>query len=122
MKINIVSLLVIFTTILSGCASTTPISKLSLPPVTTIEGSVTKVNKGGFVIKDNSGEIYVTAKLPNSKTSVSIDDSVMVYGNLRSGMEKIFDGYVIKKQSGEQIIISNPSPHIGFIIQSSFKE
>ena len=53
---------------------------------------------------------------------VSVDDTVKVHGNLHSGMEKIFDGYVIKKQSGEQIIISNPSPHIGFILQTSFKE
>ena len=122
MKIYIISLLVLFVAILSGCASTTPINNLSLPPVTTIEGSVTKVNEGGFVIKDNSGEIYVTAKLPTSEAIVSTGDTVKVYGNLRSGMEKIFDGYVIKKQSGKQIIISNPSPHIGFILQTSFKE
>ncbi len=122
MKINIISLSVLFVAILSGCASTTPINKLSLPPVTTIEGNVTKVNEGGLVIKDNSGEIYVTAKLPSSELNVSIGDAVKVYGNLRSGIEKIFDGYVIKKQSGEQIIISNPTPHIGFILQTSFKD
>jgi hypothetical protein len=38
-----------------------------------------------------------------------------------SGQERIFDGYVIKKSTGEQIIISNPTPHFGFIIQSAFK-
>lgn len=120
MKKNIISLLVLFITILSGC--TTPINNLLLPPVTTIEGHITKVNDGGFVIKDNSGEIYVAAKLPGSKVNVSTGDVVKVYGNLRSGMDKIFDSYVIKKQSGEQIIIDNPPPLILFVIQSSFKE
>ena len=33
----------------------------------------------------------------------------------------MFDGYVIKKSTGEQIIISNPTPHFGFILQSAFK-
>jgi hypothetical protein len=36
-------------------------------------------------------------------------------------MNKVFDGYVIRKTSGEQIIITNPSPHFGFILQTSFK-
>jgi len=120
MKKNSISLLVLFITTLSGC--TTPINNLSLPPVTTIEGRITKVGDGGFVIKDNSGEIYVAAKLPDSKVNVSTGDVVKVYGNLRSGMDKIFDSYVIKKQSGEQIIIDNPPPLILFVIQSSFKE
>jgi hypothetical protein len=35
--------------------------------------------------------------------------------------ERMFDGYVIKKSTGEQIIISNPTPHFGFILQSAFK-
>ena len=39
----------------------------------------------------------------------------------KSGKKKIFDGYVIKKSTGEQIIVSNPSPHFGFILQTSFK-
>ncbi len=120
MKKHIITLLTLFIIILSGCA--TPINKLSLPPVTRIEGHITKVNDGGFIIKDNSGEIYVAAKLPDSEVSVSIGDVVKVYGNLRSGLDKIFDGYVIKKQSGEQIIIDNPPSLIVFGIQSSFKE
>jgi hypothetical protein len=33
----------------------------------------------------------------------------------------VFDGYVIKKPTGEQIIVTNPTPHFGFIIQSRFK-
>jgi hypothetical protein len=120
--LNIISSLVLFTAILSGCAGTTLISKLSLPPVTSINGRITKVNEGGFFIKDRSGEVYVTAILAGGKVNVAVEDTVKVYGNLRSGLEKIFDGYVIKKQSGEQIIINNLSPHIGFILQTSFKE
>ncbi len=50
-----------------------------------------------------------------------IGEKAKVYGNLQGGQEKIFDGYVIKKSTGEQIIVSNPTPHFGFIIQSSFK-
>jgi len=48
-------------------------------------------------------------------------EQIVVYGNLRVGTQKIFDGYVIKKASGEQIIITNPKPHFGFILQTSFK-
>ena len=51
----------------------------------------------------------------------SSGEKVRVYGNLQGGKKKIFDGYVIKKSTGEQIIVSNPSPHFGFIIQRSFK-
>jgi len=71
---------------------------------------------------DNSGSIYVKAELPdNEKLNLSVDEKVKVYGNLQSGQERIFDGYVIKKSTGEQIVISNPAPHFGFVIQSSFK-
>ena len=68
MRKKIISLFVLFITILSGCAGTTPMSKLSLPPVSTIKGSVTEVNEEGFVLKDNSGEIYVKAKFPRGRS------------------------------------------------------
>jgi hypothetical protein len=51
----------------------------------------------------------------------SSGEKVKVYGNLQGGKKKIFDGYIIKKSTEEQIIVSNPSPQFGFIIQSSFK-
>jgi len=71
---------------------------------------------------DSSGSIYVSAALPDKrKLDLSADEKVKVYGNLRSGQKKIFDGYVIKRSTGEQIMIDNPTPHIGFIIQSAFK-
>ena len=61
-------------------------------------------------------------KLPdNKKLDVSLNEKVKVYGNLQGGQERIFDGYVIKKPTGEQIIVTNPTPHFGFIIQSRFK-
>jgi hypothetical protein len=108
--------------LLSGCAGTTPIRDLGLPPVTTIEGKITQLDESGFTLADDSGSIYVRAKLPdNKKLNVSIDEKVKVYGNLQGGQDRIFDGYVIKKATGEQIIVSNPTPHLGFIIQSSFK-
>ena len=113
---------VVFVILLNGCAGTTPIKNLSLPPVTTIEGNITQIDENGFTLTDNSGSIYIRAKLPdNKKLNLSIDDKVKVYGNLQGGQEKIFDGYVIKTSMGEQIIINNPTPHFGFIIQSSFR-
>lgn len=112
----------VFAVSLSGCAGTTPIANLTLPPVSTIEGKVTQLDESGFVLTDHSGSIYVRAKLPDNKgLNLSIGDEVRVYGNLRAGQERIFDGYVIKKSTGEQIIVSNPTPHFGFIIQSSFQ-
>jgi len=113
---------VFLTILLHGCAGTTPIKNLTLPPVSTIEGKITQLDESGFTLKDTSGTIYVRAELPGTKKlNLSADEIVKVYGNLRGGREKIFDGYVIKKSTGEQIIVSNPTPHFGFIIQSSFK-
>lgn len=112
----------VFVLLLNGCAGTTPIKNLALPPVSTIEGDITQLDENGFTLMDNSGSIYVRAELPNNrKLNLSVDEKVKVYGNLQGGQKKVFDGYVIKKSTGEQIIVSNPTPHFGFIIQSSFK-
>jgi len=120
-KTSFLSLLAVVLMI-SGCACTTPVKNLALPPVSTIEGTVTQLDENGFTLSDNSGSIFVRAKLPdNKKLNLSLDEKVSVYGNLQGGQEKIFDGYVIRKSTGEQIIVSNPTPHFGFIIQSSFK-
>lgn len=105
-----------------GCAGTTPIKNVPLPPVTTIEGTITQLDDNGFTLTDNSGSIFVRTKLPdNKKLNVSFGENVRVYGNLQGGQEKVFDGYVIKKPNGEQIIVTNPTPHFGLIIQSSFQ-
>ena len=108
--------------LLDGCAGTTPIKSVALPPVTTIEGEVTQVDAGGFTVTDSSGSIYVRATLPDGKKlGLSARERVKVYGNLQGGPDRIFDGYVIRKASGEQIIVTNPTPHFGCVIQSSFK-
>ena len=113
---------VLLVVLINGCAVTTPIKNLALPPVSTIEGKITQVDEHGFTLMDNSGSIYVRAELPdNKKLNLSVDEKVKVYGNLQGGLKRIFDGYVIKKPTGEQIIVSTPSPHFGFIIQTSFK-
>ena len=71
---------------------------------------------------DNSGTIYVRAELPDDrKLNLSVDEKVKVYGNLQGGQKRIFEGYVIKKATGEQIVVSKPTPHFGFVIQSSFE-
>ena len=107
----------------SGCANMTPIGNLALPPVSIIEGTVTQPDENGFTLTDSSGSILVRAKLPgNRKLNLSPGEKVKVYGNLLGGQEKIFDGYVIRKPTGEQLVVSNPSPHFGFIIQSSFQK
>ncbi len=111
------AVLVLMTT---GCAGTIPIKKLALPPVSTIEGTVTQLDENGFTLTDHSGSIVVRAKLPdNQQLDLAPDEKVKVYGNVQGGQEKIFDGYVIKKPTGEQIIVSNPSPHFGFIINKA---
>ena len=108
--------------LLAGCTGVTPIRDLGLPPVTTIQGSVTKLAADGFALSDSSGSIFVKARLPEDrKLDLSLNETVKVYGNLRAGEEKVFDAYVIRKPTGEQIIITNPTPHFGFIIQSSFQ-
>ncbi|HVO65357.1 MAG TPA: hypothetical protein VMT12_02650 [Syntrophales bacterium] len=122
MKTIFLAFVALVLVIVSGCAGTTPVKNLGLPPVTTIEGTITQLNENGFTLMDDSGSIFVRAKLPdNKKLDVSLNDKVKVYGNLQGGQEKVFDGYVIKKPTGEQIIVTNPTPHFGFIIQSRFK-
>ena len=122
MEMRLLHALAVVALMIGGCAGTTPIRNLALPPVSTIEGTVTRLDASGFTLTDNSGSIFVRAKLPDSKKlNLSPDEKVKVYGNLQGGQERIFDGYVIEKQTGEQIIVSDPSPHFGFIIQSSFK-
>ena len=122
MKINFRYLLVAIALTLNGCACKTPIKDLPLPPVSTIEGTITHISENGFTLKDDSGSILVRAELPgDAKLIVANGEKVTVYGNLLGGQTKVFDGYVIKKASGEQIIISNPTPHFGFVIQSSFQ-
>jgi hypothetical protein len=121
-KYFILTFIAVFFVLLNGCAKITPIKNLALPPVSIIEGNITKLNHSGFTLKDSSGPIYVRAELPkDSKLKISVGERVRVYGNLQGGKKKIFDGYVIRKSTGEQIIVSNPSPHLGFILQSSFK-
>ena len=51
----------------------------------------------------------------------SINEKVRVYGNLQGGQKRIFDGYVIRRSNGVQIIVNNPAPHFGFIIQTAFE-
>ena len=122
MKTSCLSLLAGVVLMVSGCAGTTPINNLALPPVSTIEGNITQFDENGFTLTDNSGSIHVRARLSdNKKLDLSTGEKVKVYGNFQGGQENIFDGYVIKKSTGEQIIVSNPTPHFGFIIQSSFK-
>ena len=122
MRNFVILIAMVFVLLLHGCAGITPIKNLALPPVSTIEGNITQIDKGGFTLMDNSGSIYVRAELPdNKKLNLSVNEKAKVYGNLQGSREKIFDGYVIKKLTGEQIIISNPTPHFGFIIQSVFK-
>ncbi|MCQ8105377.1 hypothetical protein NP590_14775 [Methylomonas sp. SURF-2] len=122
MKTSFLPLLAVVFLTLGGCAGTTPIKNLALPPVSTIEGTVTQLDDNGFTLTDGSGAIFVSAKLPDhKKLGLSLNETVNVYGNLRGGQEKIFDGYVIKKSSGEQIIVTHPTPHFGFIIQSAFE-
>jgi len=108
--------------LLTACAGTTPISKLALPPVTAIEGTITKLDPKGFTLADESSSILVRAEpSTGEKLDVAPGEKVKVFGNLQGGPQRIFDGYVIRKASGEQIIVSEPSPHFGFVLQTGFR-
>ena len=115
----LILIITVFVLLLNGCAGTTLIKNLALPPVSIIEGNITQLDKSGFTLIDNSGSIYVKAKLPdNKKLNISVDDKTKVYGNLQGGRKRIFDGYVIRKSTGEQMVINNPAPHSGFVIRA----
>ncbi len=108
--------------LLAACAGTTPISKLALPPVTTIEGTVTKLDPKGFTLEDATGSIFVRAEpATGKKLDVAPGDKLKVFGNLQGGPQRVFDGYVIRKSTGEQIIVTEPSPHFGFVLQTGFR-
>lgn len=122
MKAVLLSSSVTIALLASGCTGTTPIKNVALPPVTTIAGTITRLDENGFTLADSSGAIFVRARLPgNKRLDVSLQEKAKVYGNLQGGRERIFDGYVIEKPSGERIIVTNPAPHFGFIIQGSFQ-
>jgi len=118
--IKLISSLILLA-LLSGCSGSTAIKNLTLPPVSTIQGTVTSIEADGFTLKDSTASIFVRSKLQDGKKlDISLTETLTVYGNLQGGAEKIFDGYVIRKETGEQIIITRPTPHIGFILQTSF--
>ncbi len=122
LKTGLLALLVGVVLVASGCTGTTPIQSLALPPVSTIEGTITGLTKNSFILTDPSGSILVRVNMPNGGAlPLAVDERVKVFGNLLAGEEKIFDGYVIRKSTGEQIIVSDPSPHFGLVIQSSFR-
>jgi hypothetical protein len=122
-KMIYIPMLILLLLMLNGCARTTPINNLSLPPVTIIEGTVSQADASGFTLRDASGAIYVKTDMPeNKKLNLAAEEKIKVYGNLQGGQKKIFDGYVIRKSTGESIIINKPTPHFGFILQTSFKE
>ena len=117
-----ISVLFLITLLINGCSGVIAINSLRLPPVSTIEGVVSQLEESGFILTDSSGSIFVRARLAdNKKLKLSKGEKIKVYGNLQGGQDRVYDGYVIKKMSGEQVIVTNPSPHFGFIIQSSFK-
>ena len=122
MKTITISVLFLTALLINGCSGVTAINDLRLPPVSTIEGIASQLSERGFILTDSSGSIFVRARLPDNKQfELSKGEKIKVYGNLQGGQDRVYDGYVIKRMSGEQIIVSNPSPHFGFIIQSSFK-
>ena len=122
MKISVLLLFASAIVLASGCAGPTPIKNLALPPVSMIAGAVTQLDENGFTLTDASGSIRVRAQLPDhQKLNLAMNEKVTVYGNLQGGQERIFDGYVIRKPSGERIMVREPTPHFGFVIQSSFK-
>jgi hypothetical protein len=82
-------LFAVFVISMISCAGTTPIKNLILPPVSIIEGNITRLDDGGVDLMDDSGSIYVRAELPeNIKLKISVGEKVKVYGNLQGGKKK----------------------------------
>lgn len=122
MRTNVLTLLALVVLSVGGCVGPTAIKNVVLPPVTMIQGTISNLDEHGFTLTDSSGSILVRAKFPdNQKRNLTAHEQVSVYGNLQGGQDRVFDGYVITKATQEQIVVSNPSPHFGFIIQSAFK-
>jgi hypothetical protein len=117
------SLLLITLLLLNSCSRAVLIDEIALPPVSLLEGRVTRIDQGGFMLQDSSGSIFISAELPGQKPlNLSLNEQVKAYGTLRPGSARIFDSCVIKKQSGALIMISKPQPHFGFVIQTAFEE
>ena len=74
MKCYLFTFFVAVVMLVSGCAGTTSIKNLVLPPVTAIEGTITKINDRGFTLEDSTGEIMVSAKLEDNKTQRKTED------------------------------------------------
>jgi uncharacterized protein YdeI (BOF family) len=66
---------------MSACAQqVTPINKLTLPATTTVEGTVTKLSKRGFELKDNTGTIFVDTDDKKATKSLKVGDKATVSG------------------------------------------
>ncbi|MDD5113110.1 MAG: hypothetical protein PHC94_03765 [Methylobacter sp.] len=50
-KTSFLSLLAVVVLMISGWADTTPVKNLALPPVSTIEGTVTQLDENGYAIR-----------------------------------------------------------------------
>ena len=95
----------VFVFLLNGCAGTTPIKNLALPPVSTIEGHITQLDESGFTLMDNTGSIYVRAESPdNRKLNLSVDEKVKVYGNLQGGQKKYLTRMLLKSRRGSRLL------------------
>jgi hypothetical protein len=69
----------VFVLLLNGCTVTTPIKNLALPPVSAIDGHITRLDESRFTLMDNSGSIYGRAELPDDrKLNLSVDEMVKV--------------------------------------------
>jgi hypothetical protein len=63
---------------LSACA--TPIAHLALPTPSTIQGTVTEADKGGFTLRDSSGDIDVDTGDIKIKPPIKVGENLTVRG------------------------------------------
>lgn len=110
----------ILTLSLYACSSTKSIKDLTLPPVSHIAGNFIESLPDGFVFSDSSQKIKIAypsgiESVPHLVSGQKLD----IYGNLRPGIPKIFDAYVIKSES-QEYILEQPGGIVMFHIQSPF--
>lgn len=97
--------------LLAACA--TPIADLNLPAPSTIQGTVSKVEKGGFILTDSTGEVKVDIGDAKLKPALTRGEALTVRGvadeDDSEGQSKIaikeFDAYDITRSDGSRLVI-----------------
>lgn len=101
---------------LAACDNAVKIADLALPPVVMVEGEVTRLGNGDFVLKDDSGSIAVEVD-EATPHSLKMGEHVKVLGNLDPDDVKEFNASRLIRADGTMIDFTPLQPHYGIILQ-----